>query len=125
MTATEQRPVVTDVSRGKSIEQRRMALGLPSLVKFAEASGFNRETLSKVENGTASERMMANVEAWLDKMEAGTTVAYSSQTGAVQVKLRNVFGVGDAEVIFDGNTPPEEMAAKMKAILEALKPDSA
>lgn len=129
VTALE-RPVAVDnegePTRGQRIQDRRRALGLWKRSQFAEASGLNYDTLGRVEANNASEATFAEVEAWLDRMEAAGKQPQETAPGgsAVRVQMHDVFGIGEVEVIFEGDTSPEELAAKMRALVEGLKPRS-
>lgn len=107
-------------TRGQRIQRRRIALGLGSVTAFAEASGFNYDTLARVEKDTASERMVANVEAWLDRMEAGTPGEAVEEAGPIRLTLHGVYGV--EEIIVEGPVDhPDELAEAVGKILERLR----
>ena len=55
--------------RGAAIRHRREAHGIRSVRQFAEETGFNRATLTKVEGGIGSEESIAKVEECLDELD--------------------------------------------------------
>lgn len=121
-TPDRQGAVMSDeTSRGQAIKRRRLALGIDSIAQFAEATGRDRETLSRVERDEASETTVEWVEHWLERMEASGPPA-EEEHHAVRVTLHGVYGID--EVIFDGPTSPDEMAAYLRALMAELKPST-
>lgn len=111
------------LARGTDIKRRRLALGLDSVSQFAEATGADRETIGRIEDGTASKGTYERIEAWLDRMEARGP-APEGEPRAVRVALHGVYGIENVEVIFDAAASPDEMAARIRAIMSALKPST-
>lgn len=107
-----------EIARGAEIKRRREELGIANLRQFHLATGRDRDTLARVEAGTASETTMDWVEQWLDRREAGGRVEPAAP-GPVRVTLHDVYGVG--EVIFDGAASPDEMAAYVRALMNELR----
>lgn len=112
-----------DVARGAEIKRRRLALGIKSLRVFSEETGIDREALGKAEEGTASIGTYERAEAWLTRQEEENGLDDEPTTSAaVRVTLHDVYGIG--EVIFDGATSPDEMAAYVRALMAEVRPGS-
>lgn len=118
-------PVTDNEERGKSIERRRLALGINSLREFEDALEHlvRRDTLSKVEDGTASEGTYRKVEAWLEREErenGHTAQPPADGHGPIKLTLHGVYGVD--ELIIEGPVEhPEALAEAVGRILEEFR----
>lgn len=109
------------IERGREIKRRRLRLDIPSLNKFEERSRIPRKTLGNAEEGTASPQKMDQIEAWLDRVEEEDGIDTTLGGGAVKVSMRDVFGVGELDLIFEQGGDPQEVARYVGQLLEELK----
>ena|SRR5690349_13603312 len=109
---------VTSETRGQSIKARRLALGIKSLRELAEASGIDREALSKAEQGIGSSGTYDRVEAWLTSMEEET--GHDEPGAPIRLTFRDIYGVG--EIIAEGPADKgDELIAAVSKLMAELR----
>ena len=116
---------MSDESRGKDLERRRLALGITSHRQFEEAVaeelGITRGTIARAEAGKASRNTYTALEAWLTRQEeeAGMDVPPPAPT-SIKLTVHGVYGIDD--LILEGPSDhPEELAEAFGMIIERLK----
>lgn len=115
-----QSPLMTDETRGQAIKRRRLALGINSMRRFAQATGRDRETLGDAEADadTTLDSTFDWIEAWLARAEAESGLTDAGPAPSmVEVELHDVYGVG--EIIARGD--PDQVADAVAKILERLR----
>jgi hypothetical protein len=114
---------MSDDARGAAIKRRRLDLEIDSLHQFHEATGLDRRTLARAEEGEASSKTLDWIEAWLSREEAvrsgGGTPADPEGSTTLKVTLHNVYGVG--EMIVEGPHDPDELADAVAKIIDRLQ----
>jgi transcriptional regulator with XRE-family HTH domain len=118
---------VTDEQRGIRIQQRRLALGLNSVHKFARAAKMTRSAITNAEKGKAASATYLVLEALLDRLEAGEPLPNDEPEATEPgVFLFEIEGEGVrvvAHVPDTGN--PEELRAAVAAIIQGIKNNAA
>lgn len=114
------RPVDNE-SRGREIKRRRLALGIDGFRDFAEATGRDKGTLARAEEGTASTSTLDWLEAWLDRQETESGMNDPvPAVGPIKLTLHGVYGV--EEIVVEGPVDhPDELAEAVGKILDRLK----
>lgn len=117
-------PVVNYKERGAEIERRRLRMGIASLTKFADATGFDRNALAKAERGEGSERTYRRAEAWLDDHEEQMGMGdpepqapHSPDPTAVSITMSGVHGIKD--VVISG--PIDHLEELKKLAVDLLR----
>lgn len=116
---------VDNESRGEAIKRRRLALGIDSYRRFAEATGRDRGTLTAAEEGSPSTTTATLdwLEAWLTRAEAEAGLGEPSAaapSGPIKLTLHGVYGVD--EIIVEGPVDrPDELAEAVGKILDRMK----
>lgn len=105
---------MSDETRGHSIKERRLALGIKSVREFATASGVSREAVTAAEEGRASAGTYERLEAWLDAFDEEVGNDVPEPPGPVRFVVNGNFGVN---VIVEG---PVESIAELEASVERL-----
>jgi transcriptional regulator with XRE-family HTH domain len=117
---------VTDEQRGIRIQQRRLALGINSVHKFARAAKMTRSAITNAEKGKAATATYLVLEALLDRLEAGEPLPSDEPEGAEPgVFLFEIEGEGVrvvAHVPDTGNA--EDLRAAVAAIIAGIKADA-
>jgi transcriptional regulator with XRE-family HTH domain len=109
-----------DEQRGAAIKRRRLALGIDGYRQFAEATGRDRETLTRAEQGNASKSTYDWIEAWLDRIETETGMNDPSPADPIRVEMHGVYGI--QEVIVTGPVDhPDELAEAVGKILDRIR----
>lgn len=120
---TRQGFTVTNGSRGEDIQRRRLTLGIKSLREFADATGIDREALSRAEKGEASEATYSRLEVWLDRMEAEMGADEPEPAAPIKLTFHDVYGIG--EIIVEGPVDrPDELTEAVGKILERIRSQS-
>src|SRR5690606_34807205 len=109
--------VMSNETRGQAIKRRRLALGLTSVRKFAEATGIDRAALTRAEDGEGSEATYDRAEAWLSRMEEETGHD-GAPSEPLKVTLHDVYGIGEIIVEGPADHPDELVAAVAKLLAE-------
>jgi len=113
---------MSDETRGHTIKERRLALGIKSVREFSEASGIDREALSKAERGQGSSGTYDRAEAWLGRMEEETGHDEPS-TQPLRFTFHDVYGIG--ELIVEGPIDhPAELIEAAKQLLSEFRSKS-
>lgn len=114
-------PPVTNESRGEAIRLRREALGIPNPHQFAQATGRDRETITRAEAGAASATTMDWLEGWLDTEEAKRGTPEPATGGEpLRIEMHGAYGI--EEIIVTGPVDrPEELAEAVSKILDRLQ----
>ena len=110
---------MSDETRGHAIKDRRLALGIKSVREFAEATGIDRQALSKAEAGQGSSATYDRAEAWLSRMEeeTGHDVPPSEP---LRFTFHDVYGIG--ELIVEGPVDrPDELVASITKLLSEIR----
>lgn len=115
-------PTVDDdkVRRGQAIRERRKALGIASVAKFARLHGSIKEdTISAAEHGRGSSGTYERLESWLSEQEAnrGRAVVIpvgDPDAGFLEVTIAGNFGV--SAVV----KAPVENAEELMAMVDHL-----
>lgn len=106
--------------RGQALKTRRLALGIKSVREFAEASGIDREALSKAERGQASSGTYDRAEAWLNGLEEETGHDEPVPSEPLRFTFHDVYGIG--ELIVEGPVDrPEELVASITKLLAEIR----
>lgn len=112
---------MSNESRGEDIKRRRLALGIDGYREFAEATGRDRETLSRAERGEASATTLDWLEAWLTREETENGMGdQPAPSEPLRAELHDVYGVG--QIIVTGPVDrPDELAEAIGRIVERLQ----
>src|SRR5690606_21699111 len=103
-------------TRGQVLKRRRLALGINSVRKFADATGIDRGALTRAEEGDGSEATYDRAEAWLARMEEET--GHDQVSEPLKVTLHDVYGIGEIIVEGPADHPDELVAAVAKLLAE-------
>jgi transcriptional regulator with XRE-family HTH domain len=116
---------VTDEQRGIRIQQRRLALGINSVHKFARAAKMTRSAITNAEKGKAAPATYLVLEALLDRLEAGEPLPNDEPEGAEPgVFLFEIEGEGVRVVAhLPAGLSPEELRASVAAIIAGVRND--
>jgi transcriptional regulator with XRE-family HTH domain len=116
---------VTDEQRGIRIQQRRLALGINSVHKFARAAKMTRSAITNAEKGKAAPATYLVLEALLDRLEAGEPLPNDEPEGAEPgVFLFEIEGEGVRVVAhLPAGLSPEELRASVAAISAGVRND--
>lgn len=107
-------------ARGEDVRRRRLALGIKSLREFADATGIDREALSRVEKGEAASGTYDRAEAWLDRTEAEDGGAPDGAASPIRLTFHDVYGIG--EIIVEGPADrPDELTEAVAKLLEGIR----
>lgn len=113
-------PTMSDEKRGEQIKQRRLALGIDGYREFAEATGRDRDTLSRAEQGLASKTTLDWLEAWLSRQETENGMTDPAPAEPLKIEMHGVYGV--SEIIVTGPVDrPDELAEAVGKLLDRLK----
>ena len=118
-TDTAHLRVMSDEERGAEIKRRRLALGIDSIHKFAEATERDRQTLTRVEEGTSTKQTYEWVEHWLDRIEEETGSDAPAASSPLRVTFHDLYGIG--EVIIEAGNPDEAAEAVARLLAEVRK----
>lgn len=110
---------MSDETRGHTIKERRLALGIKSVREFATASGIDREALSNAEKGQGSSGTYDRAESWLSRMEEET--GHDEHTPEpLRFTFHDVYGIG--ELIVEGPVDhPDELVASITKLLSEIR----
>lgn len=110
---------MSDETRGHSIRDRRLALGIKSVREFAEAAGIDRGAVTKAENGEGSEGTYLRLESWLDRMEEETGTDDTVRE-PLRFTFHDVYGIG--ELIVEGPVDnPDALVASVTKLLKEIR----
>lgn len=119
-------PVMDNRGRGSEIKRRRLALGISGIRPFAEATGRDRQTLTRVEAG--DERVSAAtldwLEAWLDRQEEENGLAENGigEVSPIRVTFHDVTTSSIGEIIVEGpSDQPDELVATIARLLAEVR----
>lgn len=97
-----------------------MALGIKSVREFAEASGIDREALSKAEKGQGSAGTYERAEAWLTRVEEETGHDEPAAAEPLRFTFHDIYGIG--ELIVEGPVDhPDELVASITKLLSEIR----
>jgi transcriptional regulator with XRE-family HTH domain len=115
---------VTNEDRGREITRRRLALGLNNVSQFAEATGRDRQTITRVEQGVASDQTYDWIEAWLTRIEEETGLDEPTPVAAspIRVTFHDVTTSSIGEIIVEGpSDQPDELIATIARLLSEVR----
>lgn len=122
---------MTEKSRGKRIQERRLALGINSERRFARATatksqpkGMARKTISNAEAGKAADATYLVLEALLDRLESGEQALPDDEPTEAEpgVFLFEIEGEGVRVVAHIPDTGnPEDLRASVAAIIQGME----
>lgn len=86
---------VTSETRGQAIKRRRLEHGIRYVTELAEATGVNREAVTKAEKDdpTTSEGTYQRLEAWLDAFDQRTGHEDAPHIEQIEFTVEGDFGV--------------------------------
>lgn len=118
-TRTARSVPMSDETRGHQLKARRLGLGIKSVREFAEASGIDREALSKAERGQGSSGTYDRAESWLSRIEEETGADEPSPE-PLRFTFHDVYGIG--ELIVEGPVDhPDELVASITKLLSEIR----
>lgn len=114
-------PVVSE-ERGQQIQRRRLAIGIPSVNRWAKDIGLDRETLTRAEAGKASPRTYQRIEAWLDNMEEELGMPDSENSSPTDDVIEyHVSGQGVDLVVRGPVANLDDLEASVSRLLDRLR----
>jgi hypothetical protein len=106
---------------GQVIHNRWVAAGIKNRSEFATKSGIHRDTVKKIEQGTASDAQYERASAWLDR--------YTGEPKGERVvtfEVEGLYGVGRVSVagpVEDAAELEERFARILDRLLAGQRPD--
>jgi transcriptional regulator with XRE-family HTH domain len=114
--------VTTNEARGREITRRRLALGINTVSKFAEATGRDRQTITRAEQGGASDSTYTLLEAWLTRIEEETGLDDPPPTSPIRVTFHDVTTSSIGEIIVEGPADqPDDLIATITRLLSEVR----
>jgi hypothetical protein len=99
---------------GRVIHNRWVAAGIKSRNEFADMSGIHRDTVKKIEEGTASDTQYERASAWLDRY-----TGEPREPRVVTFEVEGLYGVGRVSVAGPVENS-EELEERFARILDRL-----
>lgn len=103
----------------ESLTHRRLSLGIRSQAELAEATGMARATISKAERGSASEKTLRRLDAWLSQREQENVTATGPDMAAGDVVIEIIGPQTEWRVKVSG--PPEQADLLRQQVLALIR----